>query len=70
MTGLVFANSKVFVCRSDLSDPAKQEFAQQWIESLVHTRADRLSYEVLQGDTQGRLYTARKRRTRGRSSSR
>ena len=27
MTGLVFANSRVFGCRSDLSDPAKQELA-------------------------------------------
>ena len=48
MTGLVFVDTNVFVYRHDLSDPVKQELAQQWIELLVHTRTGRLSYQVLQ----------------------
>ncbi len=48
MTGPVFVDTNVFVYRHDLSDPVKQEFAQQWIELLAHTRAGRLSYQVLQ----------------------
>ena len=48
MTGPVFVDTNVFVYRHDLSDPVKQELAQQWIELLVHTRKGRLSYQVLQ----------------------
>ena len=47
MIGPVFADSNVLVYGHDLSDPAKQEFPQQWVESLVHARAGRLSYQVL-----------------------
>ena len=47
MSGLVFVDTNVFVYRHDLSDPVKQEFAEQWIELLASTRTDRLSFQVL-----------------------
>ena len=48
MSGLVFVDTNVFVYRHDLSDPVKQELAEQWIELLASTRTGRLSYQVLQ----------------------
>ena len=48
MTGPVFVDTNVFVYRHDLSDPAKQKLAEQWIESLASTRTGRLSVQVLQ----------------------
>ena len=48
MIGPVFVDTNVFVYRHDLSDPAKQALAEEWIELLVRTRAGRLSYQVLQ----------------------
>lgn len=48
MTDRVFVDTNVFVYRHDLSDPAKQQVAEQWIRLLASTRAGRLSYQVLQ----------------------
>ena len=48
MIGPVFVDTNVFVYRHDLSDLAKQEIAEEWIELLVRTRSGRLSYQVLQ----------------------
>ena len=48
MSGPVFVDTNVFVYRHDLSDPVKQELAEQWIELLASTRTGRLSYQVLQ----------------------
>ena len=48
MIAPVFVDTNVFVYRHDLSDPAKQALADEWIELLVRTRTGRLSYQVLQ----------------------
>ena len=48
MTARVFVDTNVFVYRHDLSDPAKQKLAEQWLQLLASTRAGRVSYQVLQ----------------------
>lgn len=48
MTGPVFVDTNVFVYRHDNSDPSKQSRAEQWITLIVHNRAGRLSFQVLQ----------------------
>ena len=48
MTGPVFVDTNVFVYRHDSSDPSKQACAEQWIRLLAHSRAGRLSFQVLQ----------------------
>lgn len=48
MAALVFVDTNVFVYRHDRSDPDKQACADEWITHLVHSRAGRLSSQVLQ----------------------
>jgi predicted nucleic acid-binding protein len=48
MTAPVFVDTNVLVYSRDARDPAKQERAREWLESLWETRRGRLSRQVLQ----------------------
>ena len=48
MTAPVFVDTNVLVYRHDSTDPAKQLRADEWLSILVHERAARVSYQVLQ----------------------
>ncbi|MYF28742.1 MAG: PIN domain-containing protein [Gammaproteobacteria bacterium] len=48
MTAPVFVDTNVLVYRHDSTDPAKQSRADEWLSTLVHERAARVSYQVLQ----------------------
>ncbi|MCY4060038.1 MAG: PIN domain-containing protein [Gammaproteobacteria bacterium] len=48
MTAPVFVDTNVLVYRHDSTDPAKQSRADEWLSILVHERAARVSYQVLQ----------------------
>ncbi|MDE0035960.1 MAG: PIN domain-containing protein [Gammaproteobacteria bacterium] len=48
MTAPIFVDTNVLVYRHDSTDPAKQSRADEWLSILVHERAARVSYQVLQ----------------------
>ncbi len=48
MTAPVFVDTNVFVYQHDDSETVKRPRADDWITHLVHRRAGRLSYQVLQ----------------------